>query len=118
MSLTNFLVHGKPNGIPDADSAALFDSPEARPNPLQDIVLDQELLPLMRARGSVDWPTLLEVAVNETRLPQASLLRWLSEALHYRLVESDPANPGAWRLTEAGMQRVAELESSDAAAAR
>ncbi len=118
MSLAAFLIHGTLNGTQDADPSALFDSPEARPSRRQDIVLDEALLPLMHERGSIDWPTLLQAAVDHKDLPQANLLRWLSEGLHYQLVESDPADSGAWQLTKAGEQRAQELASQEPVATR
>jgi len=78
------------------------------------MALDRRLLPLMGRQHGVSWPTLLDAVTTQQNLPDAGLLQWLSDALHYQLVEQDPSRPGTWRLTAAGEQRVTELAPSSA----
>ena len=93
-------------GIGRVDPAALVDSPSDRPIQSSNHALDRRLLSLISQKGT-DWPALLREANRE---PQSEdLLPWLSEALHYHLVENDPEHAGQWRLTPAGEQLLEEL---------
>ncbi|HEY2572210.1 MAG TPA: hypothetical protein VGI27_12080, partial [Solirubrobacteraceae bacterium] len=68
-------------------------------------------------RSGITWPALLGAVQAKEELPDASLLQWLSEALHYQIVEEDPHKPGTWRLTDAGEHRLKEVAEQSAAAA-
>jgi hypothetical protein len=100
-----------------AEREALLDAPKDRPIHSSDVALDEALLPLMHTRPGIAWPALLDAVQAKEELPDASLLQWLSEALHYQIVEEDPSKPGTWRLTDAGEHRLKEVAERSADAA-
>ncbi len=93
----------------NAERDPLVDAPKDRPIHSSDVALDEALLPLMHTRPGITWQALLEAVQAKEDLPGASLLQWLSEALHYQIVEEDPRKPGTWRLTDAGEHRLKEV---------
>lgn len=108
MSFRDLMLRGSVPGVGRVDPDALVDSPDDRPVRSEDDVLDHRFLSLLSNEGGTDWPTLLGEA---EQLPQSGdLLRWLTEALHYQLIENDPVHGGRWRLTPAGEQRLIDLK--------
>jgi GH15 family glucan-1,4-alpha-glucosidase len=112
MSFRRFLVYGTLDDAERADPEALVEAPSERPVEPVDVDLDRRLLPVIRS--GADWQMLLRTVEADEALPEARLLRWLGDALHYQLVETDPTDASAWRLTEAGAHRLKDLRSRPA----